>query len=111
LEDLPKLWEQADLGERRRILLTMLDAVYVDPVEAKSIVAIKPKPAFHALFEISTTREDSEVALVKEEPPGDGQEAPCLWWRRGRVELPLKQQLVVWVLPDWEVTRASLVAQ
>jgi site-specific DNA recombinase len=44
----------------------MLDAVYVDPVEAKSIVAIKPKPAFHALFEISTTRDDSEVALIKE---------------------------------------------
>ena len=30
LEDLPELWEEADLGERRRLLLTMLDAVYVD---------------------------------------------------------------------------------
>ena len=27
VEDLPRLWEKADLGERRRTLLTMLDAV------------------------------------------------------------------------------------
>ena len=40
LENLPPLWEQANLGERRRILLTMLDAVYVDTIEEKSVVAI-----------------------------------------------------------------------
>ena len=39
LEDLPAPWEKADLGERRRILLTMLDAVYVDTVEEKRISA------------------------------------------------------------------------
>ena len=55
LEDLPALWEQADLGERRRILLTMLDAVYVDTVEERRIVAIRPRPAFRPLFEIATT--------------------------------------------------------
>ena len=39
LEDLPALWEKADLGERRSILLTILDAVYVDTVEEKRISA------------------------------------------------------------------------
>ncbi len=43
-----ELWEKADLAERHRILLTMLDAVYVDTVEEKSVVALKPKPAFQA---------------------------------------------------------------
>ena len=42
LENLPQLWAQADLGERRKLLGTMLDAVYVDTVEEKSIVAIRP---------------------------------------------------------------------
>ena len=46
LEDLAALWEKANLGECRRILLTMLDAVYVDTVEERRIVAIRPWPAF-----------------------------------------------------------------
>ena len=32
LESLPILWEEANLTERRKLLLTMLDAVYVDIV-------------------------------------------------------------------------------
>ena len=103
LEDLPGLWDRADLTERRRILLTMLDAVYVDTVEERRIVAIRPRPAFRALFEIATTREDSGIVLVNEkdlenanQPPPDGHEADsnsCSWWRRGRVELPVQKTL------------------
>ena len=59
----------------------------------------KPKAPFKPVFEVATTREDSEVALVHDpeaepriadQPPshGHGLEADsCLWWRRGRVEL------------------------
>ena len=92
LEDLPRLWKKADLGERRRILVTMPDAVYVDTVEEKHIVAVRPRPAFRPLLEIAATREGSGVVLVNEknpentsQPPPDGQGAdggPCLWWRR-----------------------------
>ena len=107
LEDLPRLWKKADLSERRRILMTMLDAVYVDTFEEKRIVVIRPKAAFRPLLEIATTREGSGIVLVTE-PPGDeegqpseipsapppgGQGAdgvPRLWWRRGRVDLYLK---------------------
>ena len=32
LENLPDLWEEADLAERRKLLMAMLDAVYVDTV-------------------------------------------------------------------------------
>ena len=99
LEDLPALWKNADLGERRRILLTMLDAVYVDTVEEKTIVAIRPKPAFRPLLEIATTRKESGIVLVNDkdleeanQPPPGGHEADgsaCSWWRRGRCELHL----------------------
>ena len=51
LEDLPALWEKADMAERRRILTTMLDAVYVDTVEERRIVAIRPRAAFRPLLE------------------------------------------------------------
>ena len=97
LEDLPRLWEEANLAERRKLLLTMLDAVYVDTVEEKAVVAIRPKSAFVQLLEVATTREGSGVVLIneKEPPPDDhdGPEAPspCLWWRRGRVELPVQK--------------------
>ena len=32
------------MEERRKLLLTMLDAVYVDTKETKSIIVIKSKP-------------------------------------------------------------------
>ena len=88
LEDLPTLWEEADLGERRKLLTAMLEALYVDTVEERSIVALKPKPAFRALFQIATTREGSGVILYKENPPDQfsspEDDLPCSWWRLGR---------------------------
>ena len=70
--------------------MSMLDAVYVDTVEEKAIVAIRPKPAFQALFEIATTRAKGGVVLIKETPQALNEpeaSASCFWWRRGRVEL------------------------
>ena len=49
--------------------MTVLDAVYVDPVDEKAIVAIRPKPAFRPLLEIATTRAKSGVLLIKETTP------------------------------------------
>jgi hypothetical protein len=40
INDLAKLWAGANLGERRKLLLTMLDAVYVDAKE-EALVASK----------------------------------------------------------------------
>ena len=96
LENLPQLWGKADLVRRREMLVTMLDAVYVECRDEKSIVAIRAKPAFRPLFEIVSTIEGSPVVLVVEsegedrESPadtGDSATVPCSWWRRGRVEL------------------------
>ena len=70
LENLPALWEEATLSERRKLLLTMLEAVYVDTVDQKSIVSIQPKPAFQPLFEIATTRKGSDIVLNKQDAPG-----------------------------------------
>ena len=98
LETVPALWEQADLSERRRILMTMLDAVYVDTKEEKRIVAVEPKPAFRPIFQVATTREGSEVMLIKE-PPEDSQEAsvtsPCSWRSWGRLERYLNHRLAI----------------
>ena len=94
----PKVREAATLTERRKLLLTMLDAVYVDTVEEKAVVAIRPKPAFQPLFEIADTRSGSDVVLINEPPlTFDEPEAAdsCFWWRRGRVELPV--QKVPWL--------------
>ncbi len=99
LGNLPKLWSKAGLSDRHLILMTMLDAVYVECKEEKRIVAIKPKPAFRPLFEIANTRSGSGVVLIKEETPARGNTGapglPCSWWRRGRVELHLKHGIEV----------------
>ena len=95
LNDLPRLWTEANPEERRKLLLSMLDAVYVDSKEEKAIVAIRPKPAFRAIFQVVTSREESGVILIKEEPLDtipEAQDDPlCFWWRRGRVELPVQK--------------------
>ncbi len=102
IERLPELWSGANERERRKLLLTMLDAVYVDAKDEKRIVAIKPKAPFKPVFQVATTREGSGVALVHDpdaepqtadQPPPGGQGADgvsCSWWRRGRVELHLE---------------------
>ena len=68
LEDLPVLWEEADLTERHNLLMAMLEAVYVYTVEEKSVVAILPKPAFRPIFEVATSREGSGIALINHLP-------------------------------------------
>ena len=68
----------------------MLGTVYVDTVEEKVHVAIRPKTAFRPLIEVATTREGSYVLLINEPPQSDNEpEAAdsCLWWTQGRVEL------------------------
>jgi hypothetical protein len=91
LENLPQLWENATLGEQWKILQAMLEGVYVDPVEERAIVALKPKPAFQGLFQIATTKEGSGVVLYNEKAPAfsesSDENTPCFWWRRGRLHL------------------------
>ncbi len=106
ISQLPRLWSGANLDERRKLLLTMLDAVNVDSKE-NAIVAIKPKAPFKPVFEVATTSEGSEVVLVHEQevdtriedqPPPHGHELEadsCFWWRWGRVELGLKHGIEV----------------
>jgi len=94
VEHLPELWREADLTERHRLLVTMLDGVYVDARETHSIVMIRPKAPFRAVFWTAVTREWSGVELIRYEPQGNSPRAhtdPCSWWRRGRVELPVQR--------------------
>ena len=50
LKDIPKLWVGANLEEQRKLLLTMLDVVYVDAKEVMCIVAVKLKPPFRPVL-------------------------------------------------------------
>ena len=95
LEDLPRLWTGATLSERRTLLTTMLDAVYIDLIDDQAIVAIKPKPAFRPLFDIVNTREGSGVTFIENAETGADSASACLRWRRGGVDLPRKHDLEV----------------
>ncbi len=64
--DLPRLWSNANIEERRKLLLTMLDAVYVDAKKTKSIIAVKPKPPFKPVFQVAASREGSDIRILNE---------------------------------------------
>ena len=91
VENLGVLWRSANLEERHRIVVGILDGVYVDMVQARKVVAIAPKPAFRRLFGIVTTRARSGVVVLNPKaspsPEPDEGDEDWLWWRRGRVEL------------------------
>jgi hypothetical protein len=77
-----------------RIPMAMPEAIYVDAVEEKRVVGIRPKPAFRPVFQVAMPREGSGVILIQQAPQsveGEGLANPCSWWRRGRVELPVQQ--------------------
>jgi site-specific DNA recombinase len=64
--DLPRLLANANTEKRRKLLLTMLDAVYVDAMKTKSIVAIRPKPPFKPVFQVTASREGSDIRILNE---------------------------------------------
>jgi len=66
IRDLPRLWAEANLEERRRLLTAMLDAVYFDTKQVRSIVAVKPKPPFRPIFRVAASREGSDIRIINE---------------------------------------------
>jgi site-specific DNA recombinase len=64
--NLRDLWAEANLEKQRTLLLTMLDAVYVDAKKAKSIIAIRPKPPFRPIFQVAVTKQDSGIRIINE---------------------------------------------
>jgi len=65
LQDFPQLWSLANLEERSKLLLTMLDAVYID-TKNNIIVAIRPKPPFKPVFQVAASREGSDIRILNE---------------------------------------------
>jgi len=64
IQDLPKLWAEANQEEHRKLLITMLDAVYIDTKQSKSVIAVKPKPPFRPVFEVAANRKDSVIRVL-----------------------------------------------
>jgi len=87
----------------------MLDAVYVDAKEEKRIVAIKPKPPFRPIFQVAATKEGSGIILLNEPPENTPEARSCFWWRRGRVELPLKRGLTICIFSSGAALEAHAV--
>jgi hypothetical protein len=97
------------MDECRRLLVTMLDAVYVDAKGSRSIVAIKPKPPFRPIFQVATTKEGSGGRITNGPPASDTEGPTCFWWRRGRVESGLKHGPVFFIAADAPAPEASLI--
>jgi DNA invertase Pin-like site-specific DNA recombinase len=66
INNLKNLWAEASLEEQRKLLLTMLDAIYIDAKKTRSIVAIRPKPPFKPIFQVAATKEGSDIRIINE---------------------------------------------
>ena len=66
INNLKNLWAEATIEEQRKLLLTMLDGVYIDAKQTKSIVAIRPKPPFKPIFQVAVTKEGSDIRIINE---------------------------------------------
>ena len=99
IENLPELWEGANLEEKHRLVRVIFDAVFVDHKIEKAIVCIRPKTAFRPLFQDSKSRKGSDVVLTlmedtqraesKKTPQLEDEGPLCAWASRWSVELPL----------------------
>ncbi len=73
--DIPMLWNEATVEERKRLMNTLIEMVYVD-LETKHVAALRPTPAFRALLgKAIETIPDAPVMLIppeKQEWFGDG---------------------------------------
>ena len=64
IHDLPKLWSEANQEEQRKLLQTMLDAVYIDTKRSRSVIAVKPKPPFRPVFQVAAQQEGSLIHII-----------------------------------------------
>ena len=64
--NLSGLWSEANLQERRKLLLTMLDAVYFEAKKTSSIVAIRPKSPFRPILRVAASKIGSDIRIVNE---------------------------------------------
>ncbi len=63
LKPLPDLWAEASLDERHDLAVRVLDGVYVDLKDSRSIVGINPKPPFREVFRVATAHEGSGISF------------------------------------------------
>jgi hypothetical protein len=96
-EDVPGLWEDATLEERRRLLRPLVERVYVD-ITTKRVGAIVPAPGFRLLLE-NAAKKASRFASPLLIPWEEAERLDVwTWWRRGRIELPVQKKNVLSLL-------------
>jgi hypothetical protein len=91
LEDFGTIWDGATPKERKQIVHTLLEAVYLDSGDDGPLVAVEPRAEFAPLFEMMGVGdgEDSEVASrIPILAPGENI-AEALWHRSSITTTPV----------------------
>ena len=90
LEDLPLMWDKAQLEERHTILKGFLECVYVDLAEPPTLAGIKPKPQFLEFLGRVGTEEGAPGKSENEDSDAENaSESSCNQELRGKVALLL----------------------
>lgn len=76
IENLGNIWRDSTLEEKHKLLKIMLDAVYVDLLNSRSIVGILLKPVFYSLFESLKRKPNVKVIIFNPRKKENALESP-----------------------------------
>jgi site-specific DNA recombinase len=91
---LPQLWASANDSEKRKLVLSVLDAVYVDAKKTKTIVAIKPKPPFRPILQMEVSKKGSDIRILSESL----KDSPVFPVETGEAWSPLRSNVLMGIL-------------
>ena len=87
--NIPMLWNEATTDERKRLLSTLIEEVYID-LKIKHVKAIMPTPVFRSLFGTGiNTLPDSPIRLLR--PGEDYQDIGGVGGDGGELNSPSKR--------------------
>ncbi len=91
LSDLRAPWDEATSEERQRLMVPLIERIYVD-VEPRCIAAITPTPPFRCLLRSAIDQDAQSICILVEATEEVDWAEWWTWWRRGRVELPVQRR-------------------
>ena len=85
-----RLWDEATLSERERLVAPLIDRVFID-IGSKQIAAIAPAPGFKQLIDNAVQQAPDARCVIVGPNEVSQTDDGSVWWRRGRVELPVQK--------------------
>jgi site-specific DNA recombinase len=83
----------------------MLDAIYIDTRQTKSVAAIKPKPPFLPNFQVAVSKKETDIR-IKNEPLETSSKVPSVFLVETGEGLSLRE--IGYIIMDFTFTKSQV---